>query len=206
MDKPSSDNLQAREAKKSLIIAAAASVFAQKGYAGASVADIAIKAAIGKGTVYEYFNSKEDLFFAVFQWYTQRTGRQASVRISALGGSAAERLLTLSDAVMGLWEEIKDVFTLTMEFWAASASSQMRDRFKAAFRELYTEFRSIILNLIQEGIERGEFRRDVRPESVAAALVGTWDALFLQAWFEEKFDPLTVAHEFLEIVIKGLTK
>ena len=107
---------------------------------------------------------------------------------------------------MGQWDEIKDAFTLTMEFWAASASSQMRDRFKAAFRDLYQEFRQLIIALIQEGIDHGEFRADIRPEFVAKALVGTWDALFLQAWFEENFDPVTVAREFSGVIIKGLSK
>ena len=93
-----------------------------------------------------------------------------------------------------------------MEFWAASASSHMRDRFKAAFRQVYEEFRGIVTSLIREGIERGEFRPDVKPASIAAALVGTWDALFLQAWFEDGFDPLKTARDFLEVVIKGLSR
>jgi AcrR family transcriptional regulator len=201
-----SNSDQARQDKKNRIIEAAARVFVQKGYTGASVADIAVDAAIGKGTVYEYFDSKEDLFFAVFEWYMLSSGRQASVSISALGGSASERLIALSDSIMGMWDEIKDVFALTMEFWAASASSHMRDRFKAAFRQVYEEFRGIVTSLIREGIERGEFRPDVKPASIAAALVGTWDALFLQAWFEENFDPVNIARNFLEIVIKGLSR
>ena len=192
--------------KKDRMVDAAAMLFAQNGYSGTSVADIAIKAAIGKGTVYEYFDSKEDLFFAVFEWYTMSTGRKASVSVSALGGSAAERLFALSDSIMGMWDEIKDVFALTMEFWAASASSHMRDRFKAAFRQVYEEFRGIVTSLIREGIERGEFHPDVKPSSIAAALVGTWDALFLQAWFEESFDPVETAKDFLEIVLKGLSR
>jgi len=59
--------------------------------------------------------------------------------------------------------------------------------------------------LIRAGIQRGEFRPDVNPESIAAALVGTWDALFLQAWFEKNFDPFTTARNFLEVVLKGLS-
>lgn len=195
-----------RQSKKERIIAAAARVFAQRGYAGSSVADIAASAAIGKGTVYEYFSSKEDLFFAVFEWYLQGTGRQARVGIAALGGSAAERLMALSTSIMDLWDEIKDGFTLTMEFWAASASSQMRDRFRTAFRRWYADFRAIVSALIREGIERGEFHRDARPDSIAAALVGTWDALLLQAWFEDSFDPASSARDFMQIVIKGLSK
>ena len=198
-------NHQSQIDKKDRIIEAAAQVFAQKGYAGAAVADIAVKAEIGKGTIYAYFDSKEDLFFAVFEWYMMQTGAAAKVSISHLGGSAAQRLEALSDSILGVWDDIKDVFTLTIEFWAASSSSQMQDRFKASFRRMYQEFRGIVVSLIQEGIEHGEFRPDINPESVAAALVGTWDALFLQAWFDQDFDPLTTARDFLAVVIQGLS-
>jgi len=201
---PHSDRPQ--KDKKDRMVEAAAMLFAQNGYAGTSVADIAVQAKIGKGTVYEYFNSKEDLFFAVFEWYIQMSARTAHVSISVLGRTPAERLFALSDSIMCMWDEIKDVFALTMEFWAASASSNMRDRFKAAFRQVYEEFRGIVTSLIREGIERGEFHPDIKPASIAAALVGTWDALFLQAWFEDSFEPLKTSRDFLEIVIKGLSR
>ena len=190
--------------KKSRITHAAVMVFAQKGYANATIADIAAQAEIGKGTIYEYFTSKEDLFFAVFEWFKMQTRSAAKVNIAVLGGSAVKRLEALSDSLMGMWREIEDVFTLTMEFWAASSSSQMRDRFKANFRSMYQEFRGIVKSLVHDGIRRGEFRSDINPESVAAALVGAWDALFLQAWFDQDFDPLTTARDFLSVVIRGL--
>ncbi len=198
-------NHPSQKDKKNRIIEAAARVFAQKGYAGAAVADIAVQAEIGKGTLYAYFDSKEDLFFAVFEWYMMQTGAAAKVSVSLLGGSAAQRLQALSDSIMGVWDDIKDAFTLTIEFWAASSSSQMQDRFKASFRRMYQEFRGIVVSLIHEGIKRGEFRPDINPESVAAALVGAWDALFLQAWFDQDFDPLTTARDFLAVVIQGLS-
>jgi AcrR family transcriptional regulator len=191
--------------KKQRIIEAAALIFAQKGYARAAVADIAIKAEIGKGTIYEYFQSKEDLFFDVFKWFMWQTSAAAKVNISVLGGSAAERLRALNDSIMGMWDQIEDAFTLTLEFWAASSSSQMRGRIKEAFRAMYEQFRAIVVTILQDGMNRGEFRPNIRPESIAAALVGTWDALFLQAWFDEEFDQFTVAEDFLDIVIQGLS-
>jgi AcrR family transcriptional regulator len=196
---------QAAADKKSVITKAAVMVFAQKGYANATVADIAARAEIGKGTIYEYFASKEDLFFAVFEWFKLQTRNTAKVNIAVLGGPAAKRLEALSDSLMAMWTEIEDVFTLTMEFWAASSSSQMQDRFKANFREMYQEFRGIVKSLVHEGMRQGEFRSDVNAESVAAALVGAWDALFLQAWFDKDFDPLTTARDFLSVVIRGLS-
>jgi AcrR family transcriptional regulator len=199
-----SENDNQRKNKRGQIVEAAARVFAQKGYSGAVVADIAVQAHIGKGTVYEYFKSKEDLFFAVFEWFQQKTAKAATVDISALGGGAAERLEALNHSLMNQWSEIKDAFVLVMEFWAASSSSQMRQRFKEAFRQVYEDYRSIVSALIRDGINRGEFRAEINPEAIAAALVGTWDALFLQAWFEAGFDPAATAREYLDTVLRGL--
>lgn len=196
--------LNIKNEKKSSIVAAAAHVFAQRGYSGASVAEIAAQAGIGKGTVYEYFTSKEDLFFAVFEWYSNITSTGLTVNISALGGSATQRLEALNDAVMNLWDEIEDMFALTMEFWAASSASVMRRRFQNAFRHLYQNLRAMVSSLIQTGIDHGEFRRDVDAKAVASALVGTWDAMFLQAWFDPEFHPLETAQHFLTVVIRGL--
>ena len=195
-----------KKKRENQIIAAAAQVFAQKGFSGTVMAEIAACAGIGKGTIYEYFNSKEDLFFAVFEWYMKQSGAAATVGISVLGGSAASRLMALSDSLIRTWVTMMDVYSLVMEFWAASASSQMRKRFKAAFRHGYEDFRNIVSSLIQNGVELGEFRSDIDSDATAAALVGTWDALLLQAWFDDNFDPVTTAENFMTVVINGLVR
>ena len=193
-----------KQDKKSLIIEAAARVFANRGYNSTLIANIATEAGIGKGTIYEYFSSKEDLFFAVFEWFVEMTEAEAKVSVSALGGSAAERLMALNDALLRSWLDMLDMYSLVMEFWSASASSKMRQRFKQAFKEGYRDFRQIVSALIRDGIEKGEFHIEVNSESVAAALVGTWDALLLQAWFDEGFDPLTTSRRFMAVLIRGL--
>ena len=76
------------------------------------MAEIAACAGIGKGTIYEYFNSKEDLFFAVFEWYMKQSGAAATVSISVLGGSAASRLMALSDSLIRTWVTMMDVYPL----------------------------------------------------------------------------------------------
>ena len=190
--------------KKKLIVQSAVHVFSRKGYTIATVADVAAAARIGKGTIYEYFNSKEDLFYAVFEWYRLKTEEATRVDLSVLEGSAAKKLEALSMSLVGMWEEIKDVFNLTLEFWAASSTLQHQDRFKENFRHTYHKFRGIVKSLIREGIERGEFRPDIDPAYVAAAMVGAWDALFLQAWFDPDFEPAATAAEFITVVLRGL--
>jgi AcrR family transcriptional regulator len=190
--------------KKERIIGAAARVFAQNGFNGTLMADIAARAGVGKGTVYEYFNSKEDLFFEVFEWFVRDSGEKAKADITTLGGSVCERLQTLGDSIMHTWVDADDLFKLVMEFWSASASSNIRNRLKEAFKNAYRDFRFIVSTLIREGIESGEFRSDVDTESVSAALVGTWDALLLQAWFDESFDPMSAAKNHMAVIIRGL--
>jgi AcrR family transcriptional regulator len=193
-----------KQNKKSRIIEAAARVFANRGYNSTLIAEIAAEAGIGKGTIYEYFPSKEDLFFAVFEWFVEMTEAEDKVSISVLGGSASERLRALNDALLRSWIDMLDMYSLVMEFWSASASSKMRLRFKQAFRESYRDFRQLVSALIRDGIEAGEFQPEIDAESVAAALVGTWDALLLQAWFDDGFDPLTTSRRFMAVVISGL--
>jgi AcrR family transcriptional regulator len=193
-----------REEKRTLIIQAAARLFAHKGYSGTAMADIAVRAEIGKGTIYEYFKSKEDLFFAVFEWFARMSWSEGKISVSAIGGTASQKLEVLSDSIMNTWTEMEEVYSLVMEFWAASASSQIRKRFKESFRKAYKNFRGIVSELIREGIANGEFAREVDPEAVAASLVGTWDALLLQAWFDDDFDPITAARKYITVLIRGM--
>ncbi len=190
--------------KRHLIIEAAAGVFARKGFSGTAMADIAAGARIGKGTIYEYFASKEELFFSVFEWVAEQSGSAAMVDVSTLGGSVSKRLSRMSESIMKYFDEMKDFFSLVMEFWSASASSLMRDRFKDAFRNTYQEYRQLVSSLVQDGIDHGEFRQDIEPEAIAAALVGTWDALLLQGWFDESFDPAGTAGKYLPVLLNGM--
>ena len=192
--------------KKETIIRAAAEVFAKKGFAGTVMADIAVQAGLGKGTLYEYFKSKDQLFFAVFKWFTAETSRAVQVNASVLGAPASQKLLAINDSLMNSWGNIKGQFTLFMEFWAASSYSRKADDYKAAFNYIYSEYRRMAASVLREGIDRGEFSEAIDVDSVAAALVGTWDALFLQAWYDESFNLIETSRNFLAVVLAGLSR
>ena len=75
-----------KEEKKRKILQAASDIFVEKGFSNVVISDIAQAAGIGKGTVYEYFKSKEELFsellaflFEHHQQYTpQAWGKNAT--------------------------------------------------------------------------------------------------------------------------------
>jgi hypothetical protein len=105
---------------------------------------------------------------------------------------------------MGAWEQVLEIQALFMEFWAAAGSSPMQEKFKDAFRVGYRTFRQIIGDLIREGIRAGQFRPDIDVDSVTAVMVGAWDCLPLQAWFDPEVNPAVVAREFVDVVLRGL--
>ena len=81
-----------RDEKKTLIIRAAAGVFAEKGFVKTLMAEVAAAAGIGKGTVYEYFRSKDDLFFAVYESVIQESSGTADAALARLVGEIESRL------------------------------------------------------------------------------------------------------------------
>ena len=197
---------QYKKQKRMAILEAAARVFARQGYAGTVIADIAKEARIGKGTIYEYFDSKDDLFFAVFDWFCQSHAAEARVQVSALAGPASERLMALALSIVTACAQHLDLYVITMEFWAASASLKMRGRLKAEFKNVYSDFRLLISSLILEGVASSEFKADVDAEAIAAGMVGALDGLFLQLWFDESFDILDAAKKLMDTVIRGISE
>lgn len=190
--------------RRKAILEAAADVFARKGYAAARIIEVARAAGVGKGTIYEYFRSKEELFFAVFENMMQTAGEAIAALAQELEGAFDERMRYLSDRMIQTWLDQLDVYALVMEFWSATASSPSRGRFKAVFQEGYRHLRGIVGGLIRDAQRTGELSPACDPRQVAAGLVGTWDALLLQAWLDPDFDALAASRGFMAVVLEGL--
>jgi AcrR family transcriptional regulator len=190
--------------KKKTIVTAAISVFARKGYAAARMMDVAAAAGIGKGTIYEYFRSKEALFFAAFEYLMSQTGLQMEALAAVKTGSASRRLAAMAETVLAAWLPNLDIYGLVLEFWSATTTSPQRLRFKSAFQNAYTDFRRTVAALIQAGMDSGEFASRVDAGELAAALIGSWDALLLQAWLDPEFDPLAASRSHMAVVCRGL--
>ena len=200
-----------QEEKKEKIIFAAMSLFAKKGFAKTSMADIAKEAGIGKGTTYEYFKGKDQLFFSTFEWFVQYSEKAASLSLENLAPkTAVEKIRVFSQSILGSLKESEEFFPLILEFWAASSSSKYRDRMKGIFKDLYKRVGNILISIIKEGITNEEFHSEIEIDYVVPAIVGAWDAIGLQAWFYEgntkEFDMEKTMNSFTDLIIKGLLK
>lgn len=191
------------EAKRLLILEAAAACFAQSGYDDTSMNDVAAAAKVSKGSLYDYFKNKEDLFYAVFAWLQQQL-MQSLLAETGTASSAQDRIVrTVDAAVAGLIQHIS-LYPVSLEVWAAAARTGTRERFAQAMRQSYTDYRREVIELIRSAQSTGELKADVDAEGLAAVLVGAVDGLLLQYWLDPSFDPRRVVRGFFSALFSGI--
>jgi AcrR family transcriptional regulator len=128
------------------LIATAASVFARRGYRGASVEEIAEEAGYSYGAVYSNFAGKADLFLAVFEDYMAERVRELAEAQSALPPDAPleARARALADQWMDRLARDRESVVLHMEFIAhADRDPELARRFgtrSAAMREAVSRY------------------------------------------------------------------
>lgn len=188
-----------KEEKRKSVLAAARRVFAKKGLAAARIEDVASEAGIGKGTVYEYFRSKDDIFFALFE----EMKRELHRRIFEIDGALPprEKLRQLVSSALLAFEQWRDFGYVLLEFWAmhkGGGSARIR------FDEIYDDARSILSVLIKEGIKTGDFKK-VNPLHTASALIAIFDGLLLQWIFNPKsFSLKSIADTVSDLIAHGI--
>lgn len=128
------------------LIATAGSVFARRGYNGASVEEIAEQAGYSHGAVYSNFSGKADLFLAVFEDYMAARGRELAATQEGIeaGAPLEARARALADQWMERFAADRESFLLHLEFLANSRREpELAERFgtrSAALRETIAAF------------------------------------------------------------------
>jgi len=156
--RPNRETRAERQARtRAELLATAATVFAQHGYKGASVEEIAERAGYSHGAVYSNFAGKADLFLAVFEEYMAGRARELAATQVELDESAPLELRAraLADQWMERFAADRESFLLHMEFIAhAGREPELAERFgtrSAALREAIAGY--IAHYQEQEGVE-----------------------------------------------------
>ena len=155
-------------------MAAARKRFEKFGYRGASIAMIARDAGIAVGTVYLYFNSKEQILIALFDESNSRWMAEAR-HAADQPGSAEERLMRVAHSSVQRYERdelLHAVMTRDLEMILAPLCEGFRDKVLHHNVELMAE-------IIRDGVRAGELRA-ADPEKTAFVLWTAADALFTQ--------------------------
>lgn len=185
------------------IAAAALNLFAEKGYAATSVEEIADAAGIGKGTVYEYFSSKEEIFVhAINNWImdligrmVERTGNMDNPvhRLNAFIGIIKDVLKVQEPDPKKLFADI-DQQTL-MPGGAFYKRRHIIKDMRAAFCDLVAD---ILLDGVSKKVFKPEIARDV--SKIAVNLLAYMDGIGMHYLIMEEYREL---EDQVDFYIKG---
>jgi AcrR family transcriptional regulator len=173
----------------------AARLFAEKGYHGTSIGELAQAMGMQKGSLYAHIETKEDLL-----WEVAREGAEAfHAALDAVpeDGPAVERIRTALRAHLRVVSEQLDVATVFVREWRYLEGPR-RDRFLAERRRYEERFRA----LFDEGVERGELRTDL--DEATAVLLTLSAANWAYTWLRPGGETDELADRFTALLLEGI--
>ena len=194
-----------KEAKKLEIIQAAMKVFAQKGFANTKMSDIAEAAKIGKGTIYEYFKSKDEIFEYVFTHFMESMETVVAKSIFKITDPVEKiRTIFLSWAEMTS-SHSNDFVEIMLDFWAEAVRNKDSKKLGIInLDKMYEEFRIVIKSILDEGVRLGKFK-SVDTYLTASLMLGAMDGLMIQ-WIMNKeiFDIKKATEHSTNVFLTGI--
>jgi AcrR family transcriptional regulator len=184
-------------ARRQTIIDNSAHVFARRGYHATGVAELCAANNLGKGALYHYIGSKEQLLAAIHDRVMDEVMLSAD-RVAEVGGAPSEQLTRLGDELLDIIARYPDhVWVFLHEFPALTGeyAQQFRQR-----RRAYEERVEVIL---RAGIASGDFR-DVDPRLTARAWLGLHNYTYLWLRPNGRLSAHDVARAFADIFISGI--
>jgi len=188
--------------KRDRILASALKVFAQKGFFGAKVSDVAEEAGVADGTIYLYFKSKDDLLISVFERQMESINVELTQAMAG-GKDAMDKLRRFIRTYIQLVQSNRhgtEVITIELRQSAKFMKEYQNPRF--------AEFLKLLASIIDEGQKQGKLRADIPAQVAARALFGALDELALW-WVSgkgEKLEISKVADWIGDLVLEGLHK
>jgi len=170
-----------KETTHGRLLAAAAQEFARAGFERANIDGISLAAGYAKGTIYNYFPSKEELFLAV----VEEASAQAAAAAPAPEFASASERLTAALAGFCSWAGRQDPLARVLVRECLMGTPGLYPRVIGAEWPLTTQLEAIIA----DGIHDGELRSDVPPDLLALALAGLTDLALAQHWASDGTRP-----------------
>jgi TetR/AcrR family fatty acid metabolism transcriptional regulator len=186
--------------KRYRIMKGAAKVFAQKGFHRAKMEEIAQEADVGKGTVYEYFSSKQQLFIEMFQvgkdYYLD-----ALNRVVENEPVFYNKLKNVAYLHLNFFNEHKDIARIFMQEFLQLGVEMHQAVFQLEEHEI-----KLLEELFQQGVREGYFR-PVDTRVAAHAFYGSVNAMSVpMLFFGEKPDLEKLSGEIVDIFLQGIKK
>ena len=173
----------------------AARLFAERGYHGTSLADLAEALGIQKASLYHHIASKEDLL-----WEVARSGADAfHAALDAVpeDAPAAEKIRIALRGHLRVVAEQLDAATVFTREWRALEGDR-----RAEFIAERRRYEERIRDLFREGVDGGQLRTDL--DVAAAALLFLSAANWAYTWLRPGSDTALLADRFFGVLFDGM--
>lgn len=190
-----------RERRVTDIIAAARSIFREKGYENTLVSDIAERADVVEGSVYRYFESKHDLLVKVIENWYQDMLLDYDQQLAGISGTRNRLRYMIWLHLRTINEEPK-LSDLMLRILRSGSDYNTSNIYQ--LNRVYTRK---TMDIIREGVDAGEFRNDISLRLVRDMIYGciehrTWS--YMRG--EGEFDMDSTADSIVNLLISGLEK
>jgi len=186
--------------KRSAILRAAISVFANNGYFNSKVADIARAAGVADGTVYLYFKSKEEILHSIFNHSVDEAIAEGKRQLEQLSDAREKlrRIALLHLERLGADRDLAVVFQVELR-----GSTKFMEEFSAAG---FAEYLGLIRSTFEEGQRTGVFRKELNAKVVAKVLFGALDEMATN-WIlsKRRYKLAPMADQVLDIFFNGVS-
>ena|SRR5438105_8148896 len=188
------------EITRQKIVAAAAPIFNQHGYEGASIQELMDATGLEKGGIYRHFNSKEELAAEAFRYAVDQVVKLRTADLHQIEGSVAklhtivERFAEAPSPVPGGCPLMNTAID------SDDGNPVLRELAASAIRR----WRSGLENIVRQGIERGEIRTDVEPRRIATAVIATLEGALMISRIERTRVALCDARGVLDELIESI--
>lgn len=187
--------------KYNLILEAAIKVFAKNGFYQSTVAQIAREAGVADGTIYLYFENKEDILYQFFANKTRQIFDQFQ-KVVEEGATAESKLRNLTKTHLG---EFQGNINMAIVFQAETRQVRQSDAIRTHVLDIARKYREVIGMIIEGGQSEGSMRKDLYLGLVKTYITGAIDEV-INSWVlaDGKYDLVSMADPLVDLYIKGI--
>jgi TetR/AcrR family fatty acid metabolism transcriptional regulator len=182
------------------IIEAATKIFAKKGFYQAKISEIAKEAQVADGTIYIYFENKDDILISLFEEQMQAVLDNMVAKISKEQDPVI-KLQKFAFNHLQLIEQNKNIAEIIQV--ELRQSSQFMKEYK---NEKFIKYLDLIADIIREGQNRGIFDKNVIPGVAKRAFFGALDEMsrFWVLSSRKQYDIETAAKQISGYFLRGI--
>ncbi|WP_007509921.1 MULTISPECIES: TetR/AcrR family transcriptional regulator [Pseudofrankia] len=186
------------ELRRQAIIDTSAHVFAQRGFHGTSTAELCEANQVGKGALYYYIGSKEQLLVAIHDRVMDEVMVGAD-RAASSEGTPPEQLAQLGAELLDVIHRYPDhVWVFLHEFPALTGENA------ETFRQRRREYEMRVEDIFEAGQRTGHFR-DIDPPMAAKAWLGMHNYTYLWLRPGGRVGVLDLAAQYADIFVRGIS-